>query len=548
MRDDRLLAWILSLLAGCAGALAIFPVPVLLGVGDYWQDPHGFVSGSWGDTATAVSGYTAFAREAWQWPLFHISSLGGATGTNVIFTDSTPLLALLGRVFFQLTGEVAPLYGPWAGLSVVGMALASTALVRSLGARTWAAGLASALIGVSMPALLARWGHLSLMGQWVIPLALAAYVRLHQQARLGFGRAILTVTGLSALALLIHPYLFLMVAAVLFTVPLQAALTRRMRALETLSVIGGAAAALAAILGAMGYFSQASLEPARGFGSFSMNLLSPFLPQMSGVLPLGPDFILDGTGGQYEGFSYLGVGLLLLLLLIRRRLVGVGWTSHPFLLAVMLGFTMLAVSNQVYAAEFHIFTVPLPDAVLQLLGVVRASGRLIWLPLYLLAGFTVALAARLPWAQPILLLAAALQWAEAAPLRGRVWATMMRSEAAALDSGAFVAALAGVDRVVLDPPWMCMPDAPEWFYHVGIQVQLMTSRAGRETNTVYAARGRAECTIPALSKRMLLLQLHTEKPEHIPDECQASAEITACSTALDPALLRRLTRVRTDFE
>ncbi len=537
------LAWVLSALIGAAGALAVFPVPVLLGTAEYWHFPHGFVGGSWADMGTAVSGYTAFVQEPFQWPLFRLATLGDG-GTSVLFTDSTPLLCLVGRGLFRVTGRVVPLYGAWAGLCLAGMALASTALVRALGARSLPAAVAASLIGVSAPALLARWGHLSLMGHWVIPLSFAAYIGLHRQARLGLRRACLVMTGLGALALLIHPYLFFMAAGVLLVAPLQAAWTRRMSAVAAAGSIGLTTMTLLGLMGAMGYWEPQSLEPARGFGSFSANLMSPFIPQMSGLLP-GPDFIVQGTFGQYEGFAYLGAGLLVLLLLGLRGLAGRPWTGHPFLLAVVLGFSVLAVSNRVYAAQIQLAFVPLPEAALPLLGVVRASGRFVWLPLYLTAGLAVAAVARLPRAGLILLVAGGLQWADAAPLRARVRATMAEADIPVLDTAAWEAALGRVDQVLLDPPWLCMQDVPEWYFHVGMEVQLMVSRAGRTTNTVYAARGRPSCAPRSAGPGTLTLRLRMPGRDADGAQCRSGAGLTACSGILDPALLQRLAEVRT---
>ena len=52
-----------------------------------------------------------------------------------------------------------------------------------------------------------------------------------------------------------------------------------------------------------------------------MNLLSPIVPQDSGLFP-GVGGLIDATGGQYEGFNYLGVGLLLASLLVLPAEVG----------------------------------------------------------------------------------------------------------------------------------------------------------------------------------------------------------------------------------
>ncbi len=550
MADTRW-AWALSALIGGIGAGATFPWAVLLGTAEYWNFPHGFIGGSWADMSTAVSGLAAYAGERWQWPLFHLSTLGGKEGSSVLYTDSTPLLALIERVLFHLTGAAVPLYGGWAGLCMVGMALASTALVRAFGARTLAAAFAASTIGVSMPPLLARWGHLSLMGQWIIPLALSAYVVLHRRRRLHPLSTWGIVTGLTVLSLLIHPYFFFMVAGLMFTVPLQAVLTHRMSWSAACGVVGGFVSAVVVALAAMGHLSFVALEPARGFGSFSTNLMSPFLPQMSGVVPLGPNFILQGTWGQYEGFAYLGLGLLFLMVLTSRAIVNGPVSRHPFLLTVVLGFTALAISDHVYAAEFHLFTLPLPEAVLRVVGIVRASGRFIWLPVYLTAGLAVAAASRHPRAGVILLAAALLQWADVRPLRAMVRATTVKSEPFALENEAWRLAMEAVDRVVLDPPWLCMPDQPaaEWFYRAGMQIQLIASRAQRSTNTVYAARGRADCTIPPLTDRVLIIHLHSPAVPTPPTaECQSSPDMTACSKTLPPALLRRLVQVDTTIE
>lgn len=502
--------WLLSLAIGVAGALALFPVPVLLGTAPFWTLPRGIVGGSWADMEIALSGYDAFVRGAWGWPVFHIAGLGGAAGTQAIFTDSTPAVALLGRLLFRATGQVVPLFGAWSGLCIVGMALASTGLVRALGARG-ACAAAAAAIGVSMPALLARWGHLSLMAQALLPLAFLFYVRLHRAAR-PRARAVLGQAAALCLgALLVHPYLFIMVSGIAAAGVAQAGTDRRLR---------GAAwvlAALAAILGgavaAMGYLSGDGSMADAGFGDYSTNLMSPLLPQLSGVFPFGPPYILDGTGGQYEGFAYLGAGLLLLLLaglpFLARQ---VSARRHPWLLALMAGFTVLALSNKVMFGPIAVLDVPLPKWAMHAAGVVRSSGRFAWPGLYLLTALAVATVARWRWSPAVLLLAAGLQWVDAGPLRRMVGVSVASPATAVLDLAAWKAILPGLDQVVVDPPSACLPSVPEpdWRGQVAVQIQFMAAQAGVPTNTLAAARTRPDCTLPPLTPRSLLVHLGPE--------------------------------------
>lgn len=528
------IAWLLSLAIGAAGALALFPVPVLLGTARFWTLPRGIVGASWADMEVALSGYDAFVRGAWEWPLFHIAGLGGAAGTQAIFTDSTPVVALLGRLLFRATGQVVPLFGAWSGLCVVGMALASTGLVRALGARGACAAAAAAAIGVSMPALLARWGHLSLMAQALLPLAFLFYVRLHQASRLRAPAVLGQASALCLGALLVHPYLFFMVSGIAAAGVAQAGTDRRLRGAAWVLV------ALAAVLGAgvaaMGYLSGDGQLASIGFGAFSTNLLSPFVPQLSGVFPGGLPQILDGTGGQYEGFAYLGAGLLLLLLaglpLLARR---VSARRHPWLLALMTGFAVLAVSNRVMFGPIAVLDVPLPEWAMHAAGVVRSSGRFAWPGVYLLAALAVASVARWRWSPALLLLVAGLQWMDAGPLRRLVAASVAGPGPAALDIAAWQAALPGLDQVVVDPPAACLPPTPEreWLWEVAVQIQVMAAKAGVPTNTLAAARTRPDCALPLLTPRSLLVRLHPEAsgPAEAGLTCRRNALMAVCRMA-----------------
>jgi len=98
------------------------------------------------------------------------------------------------------------------------------------------------------------------------------------------------------------------------TVWLCAIIQRRLNRLAaTQEALGTGVLTLALVMGVVALSGQFGLGgglPLFDFsGSAAMNLLSPFVPQKSGLLP-GVGGIRDATGGQYEGFNYLGLGLL----------------------------------------------------------------------------------------------------------------------------------------------------------------------------------------------------------------------------------------------
>ena len=363
---------LLSVAIALACCLLLFDGNFLDGSSPFWRDPHGVIDGSWADMDTALSGYDYFVRDEWRLPLFQLSRLGTSSGSNIIYSDSTPIVALAGRLLFRLTGRAPNPFGLWTALCLVASATSMTLLVARLGARSVASTIAATAFGLCAPALLARWGHTTLMAQFEVTLSLAFYF--------GAARAtpalprLLWAPPLCSLALWTHAYLFVMVAMVAASAIAQAVLDRRLRPAPAL----GLSAALCLLLGAQlalsGYLAGAGSLSAPGFGITSTNLLSPFLPDRDLLATLVGFSRLDATGYQYEGYCYLGAGALLLLWTVRRSLAGQGRNAirrHSCLSAALLACALFAVSDNVFLGGLRLLHVPLPPAALTLAGVFR---------------------------------------------------------------------------------------------------------------------------------------------------------------------------------
>ena len=216
--------------------LYLFQWRFLLGNSPYWHSPEGLVRNGWADIKTALSGYDYFVRDAWTLPLFQTSKLGVPHPVNIIFTDSIPIVAMCGRFLFRATGHVVNLYGAWTALCFIGSAMAMTGLVATLRQRGLAPALVATVFGLCMPALLARWGHMSLMAQFEISLAFIVYfqARLAQRGLALVAAALL----LAVVTLWTHPYLFAMVIGILVATLVQAAVDRRLGLVQAVSIVG----------------------------------------------------------------------------------------------------------------------------------------------------------------------------------------------------------------------------------------------------------------------------------------------------------------------
>jgi hypothetical protein len=364
----------LGLLPLLFGVLAFFCV-----IGPRALDPQNIAWLEQGDPATHYLGWEYFRHSPWTFPLGLNPFYGVELGSSIIFSDSNPLLALLFKPFnawlpatFQYFGLwllVCFVLQAWFGWKLLGL-MTGNPLIRLLG---------TGLLVVSPPMFLRMGGHLSLSGHFLIlaALYLALLPNLYRR-RLAWG-ALLAVTAM------VHAYLLAMVALIwvadLLGKTFSQQLTRRQGLLEGVLLF----AVVSACCWQAGYFTIADGAQSGGFGLYRMNLLSPFDP--AGWSFILPD--LPKASGDYEGFNYAGLGVLLLV-----PLALMAWLRNPqplkdelrlrrWLLLALIGLALFALSNQIGVGA-HTFSYPLPKIVTNLANIFRASGRMFWPVLYAL--------------------------------------------------------------------------------------------------------------------------------------------------------------------
>ena len=408
-RTRLLLPYGLALLVGIVAALAVIPLPTIAGGGAFWAAPSN-------DSGQALTGHLVFQASHWGWPLLVAQRLMWPHGISIGITDSNPAVSLAAKLWVTLAGG-GPVnaLGLWLALCWVLQPLAAVYALRGLGARGVEAAVAAAIVTAFWPAFLFRVMHVNLCGHFLILLALGLAVRL---AAAPSRRRWIAAGAVLGAAVMVHPYLFQIDALVLAAAPVQVSLGRPdrsalLRAWVPYLIVCIAPVALFAVLnGTMGGGDK-------GFGFFSMNLLSPVWPQLSGIF--GPRLpIIDATHGQYEGYDYLGAGILLLVgvsawLLVRDR--AAGWRGQRGLLLVLAGMTLLALSTRIYAGHWLILDLGLRPWE-QLFGTFRVSARAFWPVGYALALGAIAIVARRlsPGAAgPLLAVAIVLQMADIRP-------------------------------------------------------------------------------------------------------------------------------------
>jgi len=444
--------------------LVVADPAIVLGHYPKWADPGG-------DETQMVMGVTALLRDRWHFPLPATSLLSFGPPTSIVFTDSVPWLSVLAKALGLGPGDVSVL-GVTLALNFILQPVAFAVFLWALGIRRIEILLGGVLLGCMLPAWYMRAsGHIALSAHWLLALGLAV-TAWAIRTRVSW-RVIAVASALGALALGIHAYLFVMVTAVLLAALLADLFRPRPGAvLRTLAglVIFLAVQAVAAEV--LGYWAGGGAGA--GYALYSMNLLSPFVPQLSGLRALltgNPGPVIAALGGQWEGYNYLGAGLFAVII-AALLVVALGRWQRPAastlraaipLVAALAGLTILAISNEAYAGHLRVYRFALPPEWQAVLSQIRSSGRLFWVVGYALLGAALAVLARARGRAAIgVLMAAAvvLQAVDTDPLReGLRNSTQPHAEAPLFAWAPWRGPLAGRDvRLVPDFSCAAAPD------------------------------------------------------------------------------------------
>ncbi len=362
-----------------------------------------------GDPAQHFLGWNFFRYEDWQIPPGKIASYGIPEGTALAYTDSIPLFAFIFKCLRTLLPSPFQYFGIWILFCYLSQGFFGWLLAAKIFSNPLQRLLAASFFVLSPVMLKRACDHQSLVGHWVLLAALYLFIlsseaRANQSSRWPFRSRWMILLAVSAL---IHLYLCVMViglylASLFLHFSFGLFKFIKIKVLELVFLL----ALLVITMYLSGYFvikpSCWSSDPPQDFGFYSMNLLAPFNPMgwnphMNGALQSESDStFLKGwpmaTGGQYEGFNYLGLGFLVLLggaaaiLFLKRG----GWKNttsiwnrpSSVLLMVCLIFSIYSILNKVTIADHVLFKISIAYFLKVIFISFRACGRFFWVPFY----------------------------------------------------------------------------------------------------------------------------------------------------------------------
>lgn len=335
------------------------------------------------DTPSHYLGWQFFRHAPWQWPAGANPDYGSDAYGSIVLSDGIPILALTLKLLSPLLQENFQYLGMWA----LSCFLLQAWFARKLMTRVTddpVIQLAGTGFFLTATIFLVRvYLHPALAAQWL--LLAAFYLALDERFRARAWGLLL------ALAVWIHAYLFVMVA-VLWLADMLRRWCCSQRSLK--QTVGHGAAVTAVVLLLMwtaGYFMSGGPPLGSAFRSH-FDLVQPF---WTGIKTFGewswflPAMDMDILA--FDGFAYLGLGLIVLLLVaivaiiasrfrVMREPVGHGidrstWIALTGACGVLF---FLSLGDHIYFDRHLLFSYSLPPWLDHLNAIFRCAARWMW--------------------------------------------------------------------------------------------------------------------------------------------------------------------------
>jgi hypothetical protein len=365
--------------SGAAMALLLGALAFFIVVGPRALRPTNIAWLAAGDPAAHYLGWHFFRNTDWSFPIGLNPDYGLELSNAILFSDSNPLLAFLFKPFSSILPETFQYFGIWLLACFVLQTWLAWKLVGLISENPAIRILGAGLFVFAPPMLWRLHGHLNLVGHFLILAALYLLLRPTQEKRTMLWTVVL------AGAAMVHAYLLAM-AAILWLADLVQVLAGRQRSAQLAGAeFAGIAAVVVPVCWQTGYFAVESGVSDVGYGFYRMNVLSLF--DANGWSHVLKD--LPQAKGDYEGFNYLGLGLIALALFSLPALIA-GRTGllavmrkRAILLLPLTGLLLFALSNKVGIGAQQ-FEFSLTEPLLRAANVFRSSGRMFWPVFYLL--------------------------------------------------------------------------------------------------------------------------------------------------------------------
>lgn len=356
---------------------------------------------SGGDLTQHYIGWKFFRIAPWQNMIGMMNNIAYPFSESIIYTDSIPLAAVLCKLLREILPTRFQYFGIWGLICFVLQGLMA-ALILNKYLKNNVQIIMGSLFFVLAPVMLRRmYWHTSLSAHFIILLAIALYL-YHDQWFKEWWKSFVIWGAMGLLCASVHIYYVPMCGVILLGFVILNFMSNHKVVAAIVPLIAYMLCALFMIWW-LGGFSSGMDDGAPGLGYYSFNLNGFFNPQDWSSFFKGTE---NYAGGQYEGFAYVGSGIIVLVIisvvfivwhLRKKNHIMQSIKEHRNVLVstgMCIVIVFMSASNEISLGDNLLFKLPLSKPIESIWSVFRASGRLIWPAVYMLMIFAICTGVR----------------------------------------------------------------------------------------------------------------------------------------------------------
>ena len=362
--------------------LSLILTTYILGV-----DNLSFVNGKWlaaHDVTSDILSWKFFKDDIWRFPLGSNPTYGMEIGSGIAFSGSIPIMAIIFKLFSGALPYDFHYFSLWIFICLFLQSYIAFLIIYNK-TENLTFSIVGSLFFILSPILINRLSiHLSLSAHWLILIGFYLETKKDILHKNFYWAALISLSSL------IHFYFTLMLLGIFFIFlfnDFKEKLNFKKLFTEIFTVLG----VLTFTMFVIGYFHVPFTDAlGYGYGRYTLDVAGIF--SQNTTLPSGKIswslFLPETPRVPLEGFAYLGMGMIMLLIFailifffnlqtfIKKN------NFLPFFLIILI-FTAVAITNKIHLFNNLISSFELPTVLYGMLSVVRASGRLFW-PVYYL--------------------------------------------------------------------------------------------------------------------------------------------------------------------
>jgi hypothetical protein len=341
----------------------------------------------WGDSAQHYLGWEFFRRsELLQFPIGNNPSFGQGFSSTIFFSDSIPLLAIPLKYLLRPISGDFQYFGIWIMACFLLQAIFSFKIISRFVNYPFLRILIICFFCIT-PAFIFRFsidgfGHFALGSHFLILWAIDTYLKSQNERKHWF--------WVLVCACFIQPYMFLIILPIFLASEMRAIFSSDSKSEQVITSLVHfvkIGVGISVLLFVFGGLSIGGLEGDR---------LTTFRATLTSLIDASPTFStswssllrdIPAEGGTNEGFAFLGLGVLIVLLLVfLRKIVDLSFfipgVLVPLFIAAVVSF-VISHSPQIGRGSHDLFKIPTGQYVYSAWSIARSAGRFIWVPMYL---------------------------------------------------------------------------------------------------------------------------------------------------------------------